>query len=289
MGFYTKTAMRMFNQLTDKILPYFFDVKLDLKKARIRISLQEYISSAILTSFLVFICEIVVLSFIFGLVFQSFLFGFVTAFTASTFLSVVFFYAYLNYPKIIIKERAKNIDSNLPYASLYLATIAGSKLPLHKTLEVFAKFSKHGQLKQEISTITNEIDAFGIDVNTALERAIERTPSKGLKELLWGILSVNRSGGNVDVFLKEKSKTFVAEFRRKLFEFSRQLAILLEVYITAVVLGAVFFTILTSIMGGISGGAGGVVVVQFLLIFIFIPLISVAFIVLIRTMTPGGE
>ena len=289
MGFYTKTAMRMFNQLTDKILPYFFDVKLDLKKARIKISLQEYISSAILTSFLVFICEIVILSFIFGLVFQSFLFGFITAFTASTFLSVVFFYAYLNYPKIIIKERSKNIDSNLPYASLYLATIAGSKLPLHKTLEVFAKFSRHGQLKEEMSTITNEIDAFGIDVNTALERAIERTPSKGLKELLWGILSVNRSGGNVDIFLKEKSKTFVAEFRRKLFEFSRQLAILLEVYITAVVLGAVFFTILTSIMGGISGGAGGVVVVQFLLIFIFIPLISVAFIVLIRTMTPGGE
>ena len=289
MGVYTKTAMRMFSQLTDKVLPYFLDIKLDLKKARMRISLQEYISNAILTSFLIFICEIVILSFIFGLVLQSFLFGFITAFTASIFLSVIFFYAYLNYPKIIIKERAKNIDSNLPYASLYLATIAGSKLPLHKTLEVFAKFSKHGQLKEEISRITNEIDAFGIDVNTALERAIERTPSKDLKELLWGILSVNRSGGDVDVYLKEKSKTYVAEFRRRLFEFSRQLAIFLEVYITAVILGAVFFTILTSIMGGIAGGAGNVIIIQFILIFIFIPLISVAFIVLIRAMSPGGE
>lgn len=289
MGFYTKTAMRMFSQLTDKILPYFFDIKTDLKKARIKISLQEYVSSAILTSFLVFICEILILSFIFGLLFQSFLFGFITAFTASTFLSAIFFYAYLNYPKIVIKERAKNIDSNLPYASLYLATIAGSKLPLHMALGVFSKFSKHGQLKEEMSRITNEIEAFGIDVNTALERAIERTPSKDLKELLWGILSVNRSGGDVDIFLKEKAKSFVDEHRRKLYEFSQQLAILLEVYITAVVLGAVFFTILTSIMGGIAGGIGNVIVIQFLLIFIFIPLISAAFIILIRAMAPGGE
>jgi len=289
MGSYTRFGMKIFSQLSYTLSPYFSDIKVDLRRARVRTSLQEYISTAILTSFLVFICEIILLSFIFSLIFQSFLFGFITAFTASIFLSVVFFLAYINYPKIIIKERAKKIDNNLPFASIYLATIAGSKLPLHKTLEVFSKFSRYGQVTEEISRITNEIDAFGIDVNTSLERAVERTPSKGLKELLWGILSVNRSGGEVDIFLKEKAKSFVAEHRRRIYEFSHQLTILIEVYITAVVLGAVFFTILTGIMSGIAGGVGDVIVLQFLLIFIFIPLISAAFVILIKTMTPGGE
>lgn len=289
MGFYTKLGMRMFSQLSDTLSPYFSDIKIDLKRARIRISIQEYISTAILTSFLVFACEIILFSFIFSLIFQSFLFGFITAFTASIFLSVIFFLLYINYPKVIIKERAKKIDNNLPFASIYLATIAGSKLPLHKTLEVFSKFGRYDQVTEEISRITNEVDAFGIDVNTSLERAVERTPSKGLKELLWGILSVNRSGGEVDVFLKEKAKTFVAEHRRRIYEFSHQLTILIEVYITAVVLGAVFFTILTAIMSGIAAGAENVIILQFILIFIFIPLISAAFVVLIKTMTPGGE
>ena len=129
-----------------------------------------------------------------------------------------------------------------------------------------------------------------MDVNTALERAVERTPSKNLKDLLWGILSVNKSGGDIDVYMKEKAKVFVAEYRRKIYEFSQQLSIFLEVYITAVVLGAVFFTILTAIMSGIStGGAGDVIMIQFLLIFVFIPMISLAFMVLIKAMTPGGE
>jgi len=289
MGFYNRTAMRMFSQLSDTLSPYFSEIRLDFKRARIKTSIQEYISIAIFTSFLVFICEIVLLSYIFGLIFQSFLFGFITAFTASIFLSVVFFLAFVNYPKVMIKEKAKKIDNNLPFAALYLATIAGSKLPLHRTLQVFSKFSRYGSVTDEVTRITSEMDAFGIDVNTALERAVERTPSKNLKELLWGILSVSRSGGDVDIYLKEKAKTFVAEYRRKIYEFSHQLSIFIEVYITAVVLGAVFFTILTSIMSGIAGGAGNIIILQFILIFIFIPLISLAFIILIKAMTPGGE
>jgi len=289
MGFYTKMAMRLFGHQSESVLPYFSDIKLNLKKARIRTSLQEYISMAMLTSFLIFLFELPLLSFILAIFLKSFLFSFITSFTVSAFLTVIFFLAFINYPRIIIKERSKNLDNRLPFASLYMSTIAGSKLPLYKIFEIFSKFSRYGVISDEVAAIKNDIEVFGLDVNTALERAVERTPSKSFKELLWGILSVNKTGGDLAVYLKEKSNTFMSEHRRRLYEFSHQLAIFIEVYLTAIVLGAIFFTILTSIISGITAASGNIIILQFLLIFIFIPLISTAFIVLIKAAAPEGE
>jgi flagellar protein FlaJ len=155
--------------------------------------------------------------------------------------------------------------------------------------QIFSRFAPYGELNNEIKKIESDISLFGLDVNTALERSIERTPSKNLKELLWGILSTNRSGGDLSVYLKEKSKTFMDEYRRKLYEFSQQLTIYIEIFLTAVILGAVFFVILTSIMSGISGTTGSTLLIQFFLIFIYLPVVSIVFIWLIRISTPGGE
>ena len=60
-------------------------------------------------------------------------------------------------------------------------------------------------------------------------------------------------------------------------------------------MGAVFFTILTSIISGVpeygagGGGMGDIITLQFLLIFLFIPMISIMFMFIIKTSSPGGE
>ncbi len=286
---YTKTAMRLFGGLADGALQYFPNIKTDLKKAKMKAAAQEYLSSAILTMLVIFLFELPLLSLIFAIIFQSFLFAFITSFTVSIFLSAVFFFAFVNYPKLTIKDRAKKIDNNLAFSSLYLSTIVGSKLPLHKVFEIFGKFSKYDEITDEVAGITRDIEGFGLDINTALERAIQRTPSKEFKELLWGVLSVNRSGGDVDRFLKEKSKNYLNEYRRKLYEFSHQLTMFIEIYLTVVIIGAIFFTILTSIMSGIAGSTGDIMFIQFFLIFIFLPLTSVAFIIFVKSISPAGE
>jgi len=281
--------MRLFGQTAENISLYFADLRNDLKRAKMRLSLQEYLSLSILTSVIIFLFELPLLAFILAFFLKSFLFSFITSFTISIFLTVLFFLAHINYPKVMINERSKQIENDLPFATLYLSTLSGSKLSLNRIFNIFAKFGKYGEITDEINRITKDMHVFGIDVNTALERAVERSPSKNFKELLWGILSVSRSGGNLDKYLKEKSKSLIAEHRRRLFEFSHQLIIFIEVYLTAIVLGAIFFTILTSIMGGVAGASSDIVVVQFLLIFIFIPGVSAAFVVLVKSAIPGGE
>jgi len=288
MGFYTRLSMRMFGQVGDVIAPYFSDLKSDLKKTRLKTTVQEYFSIAIFTSLLIFIFELPLLSFIFTLMLQDMFFSFISAFTVSTFLTILFFLAFINYPKVIVRERAKKIDGILPFATLYLSTISSTKLPLNKIFNLFSKFSNFGEITNQFKSLTSDVEIFGMDVNTSLDRAIERTPSKNFKEILYGILSVNRSGGDLDIYLKEKAKTFIDEYRRKLYEFSHQLSLYIEIYLTSIVLGAIFFTILTAIITSINAtNVSNIVVLQFLLIVVFLPLISAAFIILIKSIIPG--
>jgi flagellar protein FlaJ len=289
MSEYLRVAMQIFSPITDYMSPYFPNLKVDLKKAKFKMSAQEYLSGGILFSFLVFAIELPLLSFVFGLLFQNFLFGFLTSITMSFFLLAILFLSYVNYPKAIIKSKEKNIDKSLPFASLYLATIASSKLPLAKIFEIFSKFSEFGEVSNEFNQMQNEISLFGLDANTAIERAIERTPSKSMKELLYGLLSTNRSGGDMSSYLTDKSKSLMADYKRKIDDFSHQLTVYIEIYLTAIVLGAIFFVILTAILAGISGAGSEVIFLQFFLIFLFLPLVSGVFIFLIKSAAPGGS
>lgn len=288
MGFIEKISMRLFHDLALFLESIFPELRDDLKMARMRISTREYIARSVFIAFLVFLAEVPILSFIFGLTLQTFLFSFIFSFTVSIFLAGSFFFLSLNYPKLVAKERAKKIEKDLPFATLFLSTIAGSKLPLYRILSIFSEFGEYGEINNEILDIVRGVEVFGLDINTSLQRAIERTSSKPFKDLLWGMLSINKTGGEMDVFLREKAKNFMEEYRRKLYEYSRQLMFIIEIYLTSIVLGAIFFTILTAIMGGMAGG-GGLIVIQFLLIVVFIPLITFGLIFVIRSMNPGGE
>lgn len=289
MSFYSRVAYRLFSQHAERISDYFIDLRSDLKRAHLRISIEEFLSKALLTAFIVFLFELPIFSFIFGIIFKTFLFSFITAFTVSSILSVLFFYLYLNYPKAIIRARGKEIDKILPFATLYLSTLSHSRLPLAKVFKIFTKFSGYKAIVSEIEKINADIELFGLDVNTALERATERSPSKNLRELLWGMLSTIRSGGDLGSYLKQKSSTLMMEYRRKLHSFARSLTVYIEVYLTAVILGTIFFIILTAVIAGVSAQTENVLILQFILIFIFLPAISLIFILFIKAITPGGE
>jgi len=284
-----RISMKFFYPFADMIAPYFSELKSDLKRAGIKLTVQEFLSKGLFLITLVFILGLPFLSIILAFFLKNFLFGFLSAITMSTFLLAIAFISYMTYPKIIIGQKTKQIDNQISFASVHLSTLASAKLPLNRVFEIFSKFSAYGEITDQLSKIESDMKMFGLDINTALERAVERSPSKNLKELLWGIFSTSITGGDIDTYLREKSKSFMSEYRMKLRDFSHQLAIYIEIYLTAVILGAIFFVILTSIVAGITGIGQQVLALQFFLIFIFLPLVSAIFIYLIKVSTPGGD
>jgi len=289
MSLYEKTAMRYLDKYLEPNLSLFTDLKKDLKMSGLKKTLIEYLCTSVFTCIILFMIELPILSYIFSLLGLGFLFSFFLATTTAVLLSAFFYILFINYPKFIIRDKANSIEKTLPYAGIYLSTIASSGLPPHKIFEIFSKFDEYGEFTAETKRIITDIKMFGLNVYESLERAVERTPSRDLRDLFWTILSTLRAGGDLSVYLTEKSQTYLNSYRRRLSEFANSLSVYLEVYLTALVLGTIFFIILTSVMSGFTGASSNIVMLQFFLIFFFIPLISAAFIVLIKTASPGGE
>jgi flagellar protein FlaJ len=290
MSSFEKMAMRYLDKYIEPHLEVFSDLKKDLKRSGMRKTLEEYLSTSLLMCIILFVIELPIFSLIFSLLNLGFLFSFFMAITTSVLICSFFFLMFINYPKFIMRDKARSIDKTLPFAGIYLSTIASSRLPPHRIFEIFSKFKEYGEVTNEARRIVADMKMFGLNVYDSLEKAVDRTPSKELRDLFWTILSTLKAGGDLQTYLTEISKGFLADYRRRLDDFSRSLSIYLEIYLTALVLGTIFFIILTSVMSGFTGMiAENLVFVQFFLIFLFVPLISIAFIILIKAASPGGE
>ena len=285
----SKYAFRLFGDVAKKMEAYFPELKNDLKRADLKISSQEYIANALFASLLSFIVTLPFLAFSLSIAIGTFLFSYLMTITLTVVLPVSVFFIYLNYPKSLIKDREKKIDSYLPFSTLYLTSILSSGLPFHKALRVFIEFSGHKSVVEEMRKIVNDIEFYGLDTISALERAINRTPSRKLRELLYGILATIRSGGNIFTFMKERTSDFFMDYRRKLFEFSRSMTIYTQIYLVAVILGTIFFIILTSVVSAIGGAAQNILGLQLFMIFVFLPMISILFLFLVKKAQPAWE
>jgi flagellar protein FlaJ len=151
------------------------------------------------------------------------------------------------------------------------------------------KFKEYGEISKEAAKINRDVEVFGMDLISSLRKTASRTPSDQLKELLWGLDTVLSAGGNVGEYLHEKSKTFIAEYRRTLQRFSQTLSMLIEVYLTVVLVGSIFFIIMSALMSIFGGGQSSLTLnfVQFLVVFIMLPAVSVGFIFMLKGMSPG--
>ncbi len=288
MGLYTTLAMRFFSEYGLKLSKYFAETSEELRRVGMGMSPQEYFSVAIFTSFIVFLAELPSLTFIMAVIVQkSPLFSFFSAFLMSSGCTAGIFFLFLGYPKSVGRDKTREIERDLPLTTLHLFTVSQTRLPLHKIFEMFSRFAR-GETKKEVGKIVRDVRFFGLDIDSALERAINRTPSKDFRELLLGILSTRRAGGSVSSYLREKASTFTEDYRRKLYEFSRQLTIYIEIYLVAIVLGSVLFITLTSLFATMMAKGLDIIIIQFFLAVIFIPAISIVLIVLIKSITPGG-
>ncbi|MBI2545268.1 MAG: type II secretion system F family protein [Candidatus Aenigmarchaeota archaeon] len=288
MSLYTEIAFKVFSRLADELAVLFPTLPDDIKKGGMKTSAREYLSNGLMAAFIFFLIEMPVVSFILGFVFQGAFTSLITAVSISIVLSAFVFYIFTQYPKTLVSERSKRIDSILPFASLYLSTIAGTKLPLDQVFKFFGKNGSYGEVTDQIQMMNKDMEVFGLDIHTALQRAVDRAPSAKLKDMFWGLLSTSVSGGDIGIYLREKSRSQMNEYRLSIDEFSRKLALYIEIYLTAIILGSIFFVILTSLFSGISG-VGNTILLQVSTIFIFLPLFSVIFMLLVRMTSPVEE
>jgi len=281
-------AFKFFKGSLEPFVGYFDSIKSDLLRSNIGLGLSEYVYVSIFITLFAFVLEFPIVVIIMSILFQEAAIAFLFSLSITIVIVVGIFFFFYTYPSMIAGRRRKDIEAALPFATTYMATIAASGAPLVTMFKVMVGFEEYGEISKEFEKIYRDVEVFGMDLLAAIRKTASRTPSEELKELLWGLESILTSGSNVENYLREKSRLFIAEFRRRLEKYSDTLSLFIEIYLTVVLVGSVFFIIMTSLMSIIGGGSNVFMVfLQFVVVFAILPVVSIAFIVLLKVVSPS--
>jgi flagellar protein FlaJ len=285
-----KLSFRFFGRHLEKYVSYFDSIKSDLRKSNLGLSLSEYVYISFFVLLLVFLIEFPLIIVITSIIFKEAAIAFLFSFTVTVLILLGVFFMFYTYPSVIAGSRKKNIDSTLPFATTYMATIAASGAPPSTMFKVLSQFEEYGEIAKESEKINRDIEAFGMDLVGSIRKTASRTPSTEFKELLWGLDTVLTTGGDLSDYLHDKSKAFMQEYRRSLEKYSKTLSLFIEIYLTIILVGSIFFIIMSSLMSVFGAGELNLLLSfsQFLVVFIVLPFVSVGFVILVRTISPSA-
>ncbi|MBI4020764.1 MAG: type II secretion system F family protein [Candidatus Aenigmarchaeota archaeon] len=277
-----EVSLRVFGRFLLSYLDYFDSLKENLRHASLPYTVHEYLAVTVFSSFLAFAVSAMVLVVGFVLFLPEFAYSYTLAVILSFGIGGGSFVLLYSYPSLRAKSLRTRIDKSLPFAVFYMATTASSG---SHPVNIFRMLSlRGGAIGDEATKIYTSVNTLGMDINTAIQRAAARTPSRTFSELLWGMISVISSGGNLEAYLRGKTRTAMSQYRRALNDYARSIALYTEIYITLIVVGSIFFIVLIAIVSPLVGG--NTLMVQTFIVFFFIPLVSLGFILLLKSSSP---
>ncbi len=282
---YGEFSYKVLHNIAKKYSHLFKGIQKDLFESGISYSLEEYFASMLMT-LIISLISIPIFSIIFFILLNDILLSIVSALIFYLVIAVAIITIYYFYPAQKVNEKRKKIENALHFATIYMETLAGTGAPPYVLFKILGSFEEFSEISAVARKISRDIEIFGMDPAEAISRAAEKSPSPNLRELLWGMKATITSGGDLKEYLSEKARAFTQEYKRKLEEFTKVLAILLEIYITVVIVGSVLMIVLTTIMSLISGELAGIPQLQLLMVVVGLPLMSTIFILIIKSSSP---
>jgi len=274
----------------NRFLPLFRGLDINLRRSSLRINFRSYVSLAVMTSLIVSVLTLTILTLILNIILNlpfldSSLFSIGGGLAALAGV-IIAFYAYPIYQADSIR---RDLDNNITFASSYLAILAGAGVAPDSMFRSLSMIPQDLAVIRESRIIARDVDLFGLDIMTALEKASERTTSERFKELLEGLLATIRSGGDQMSYLMQRTKENMELKRISMRKFSDTLGIFSEFYVTLLIAGPLVFIVMLSVMA-MLGGFGPSLMNPYLLImlltYIGIPFGSAIFIVVLDAVTP---
>ncbi len=278
-----ETAVRIFGSLVGPYLDSFEPLEIKIKSAQMKYTLKEYLSTALLATMIVFLSSMISGSISIAFLFEdavgfSFTFAIVIAFLTSGATFISFYW----YPNIRSKSIETHIERDLPFA---IASMTASASSGTHPAEIFKMLAmREGVIGDDARRIYRDVKMFGTDISSALVKVANRTPCLAWSELLWGMVSIMTTGGDIYKYLSDKTRDSMQQYRRMLEAYSNQINFYTEIYITLIIVGTLFFIVLSSVMSPLVGG--DILFVQTFLVFFFVPCTSVGFIVLLKGLSP---
>jgi flagellar protein FlaJ len=146
--------------------------------------------------------------------------------------------------------RRRSIEEGLPRTTAFMYALSRGGLGMPATLRTLSENREvYGEAADEMSLVVREIDLFGRDMITAIQRMSARTPSEQFKTFSENLSSVLQSGSNLSEFLSEQYERFREEAEERQEEVLEVLATIAEGYVTVLVAGVLFLITILLVFG----------------------------------------
>jgi flagellar protein FlaJ len=283
-----KTAIRLFGGFIKPYMIYFEGLGRSLKRGMLKSTTEEYVSVILLISMITFIVTSIT-----GSVFITIAMGSVAtsdpliySYTLTIIIALILsggvFISGYYYPSIKANSIKIQIERALPFSVFFMSTTVTSGI---HPLEIFKTLSQSkGVMGIEAKKIYTNVKTLGMNLTDAMAKVANRTPSPAFADLLWGMISVITTGGSLEDYLNTKTRTFMTRYRISLNDYAKRVALYTEIYITLVMVGSLFFIVLTAIMSPLGGM--DILLLQTFVVFFLTPMVSVAFIVILKGSSP---
>ncbi|MFB6220074.1 MAG: type II secretion system F family protein [Halolamina sp.] len=180
-------------------------------------------------------------------------------------------------------NRASEIEATLPRTIAFIYALSRSGMAFPTILDTLTENQAvYGEAAVEIGVAVRDMNTFGTDVITALDRMSQRTPSTSLDEFGENLASVLGSGQSLSGFLKDQYNRYQEEAESQQRQYLDLLSTFAEAYVTVLVAGPLFFITILVVIGLVLEDT--LPILRFVVYF-GIPLASGAFIAYINSVT----
>jgi flagellar protein FlaJ len=273
-------SFRFFGRFAPSFLKNVVEFKEYLDRARIKIYPETYVSLMFFVALLTLPVSIVSMAIVY-------FYGFVPI----IFLMPLPFYVMLGFmvmPMSKASDRASNLEREMPFASAYISVMASGGIAPYTSFKRLADVQLMPAMNSEAREIIKDVEIFGIDPLTAIERAAKKNPLDIFKDFLSGYASTVIIGGDIGHFLERKAEDIFKARALRVKAAAERLGMLLETFIIVNVMMSLCFYIMFSVENiGAAGAANtGSTSGIILYTYIFSPLLSMMFIYLAHSMQP---
>ena len=199
-------------------------------------------------------------------------------------LFIMLFFYFMKLPEVKIHQKEKDIDKELVFAGRFMVIELESGVPLYNALLNVSRSYK--TLGKAIKEIIENID-LGATMEEAIEEAIELTPSKNFRKMLWQIMNSLKTGADVTSSLNAVVEQITREQIIEVKEYGRKLNPLAMFYMMIAVivpsLGVAMLIVLSSFL------AFELSLTFLLIIALFVAFIQFMFLSVVKSSRPSVD
>ncbi|MEM2159957.1 MAG: type II secretion system F family protein [Candidatus Nitrosotenuis sp.] len=191
-------------------------------------------------------------------------------------------------PIINAKTRLTKLREETPHYIGYMATLCASGLSLEGVFKAIAQEQSNEEIVKDSRFITRNIEVLGMDVITAVNDLIKRTPKGSYSELLEGAIITFKAGGNLREYFLATAKVHLEEKKISVKRSTESLGIMAEMYTILLIVFPLMAVIMLSIMAIMSPDLGGfdLITLMNMLTYALVPLFGIVMLLMMDSMVP---